>query len=502
MVTQNPLTPFIERYGEHMGGLGIVMFVWEQMVVNMPQDKDGKYPCLDSWQLDTLFAFGEGERGISIAACHGPGKTAVAAWCIVYSLLFRYPLRAVATAPSRGQIEGALMSEINKWINKLPEFAQELLEVKAMSVHLKSAPKLAYFEARTARPENPEALQGIHEDEGHVFLLVDEASGVHEKIFESAGGSMSGHNCQTMILSNPTRTSGFFFNTHHKEKDRWLTIRISHADSGRVSDEFVEDMALRYGRDSNTFRVRALGLFPRSDLDALIPFEAVQAARERDIFVPKHLGEVWGLDVARFGDDSSVLLRRNNIAVMPTISVWNGLDLMQLSGRVLEKYRQAQDADAAPSEILIDVIGMGGAVVDRLNELGLPVYGVNVSEVAAMSEQYRNLRTELAFLGKDWIVSREHVLPNCDGTCLDVQDCIHERLASELTVLKYDLTSSGKYLLESKRDMKKRGYKSPDVADAFFLTFAGDPVTLVHGSQGNTGPNSWNQPISRNRAMV
>ena len=91
------------------------------------------------------------------------------------------------------------MSEIVKWISKLPEELSSLLEVKAMSVTLRAAPKRSYFEARTARPENPEALQGIHEDEGYVFLLVDGPTGVHEKIFESAGGSMSGENCQTMV---------------------------------------------------------------------------------------------------------------------------------------------------------------------------------------------------------------------------------------------------------------------------------------------------------------
>lgn len=498
---ENPLVGFIDRYGAHQGGLGIILFVWEQMLVDLPPDHNGKHPSLDKWQLDTLFNFGEGHRGISIAACHGPGKTAVAAMCIVYSLLFRHPLRAVATAPSRGQIEGAMMSEIVKWIAKIPPVLQALLEVKAMSVSLKAKPKQVYFEARTARPENPEALQGIHEDEGYVFLLVDEASGVHEKIFESAGGSMSGHNCQTMLLSNPTRTSGFFFNTHHKEADRWFTIRISHEDSSRVTDAFVEEMALRYGRDSNTFRVRAEGLFPRSDLDALIPFEVVQSARDRDIFVPSNLKTIWGVDVARFGDDSTVLVRRNNLAVLAEIDVWDQQDTMSTSNRIHAMYKAAE-GDAKPQEILVDVIGMGAAVVDRLHELGLPVRGINVSETSQYSETYRNLRTELWFEARQWLEERTHKLPNCDGSCRDVQSCKHERLAAELTTLKYDVTSGGKFLAESKRDLKKRGHKSPDIADAMMLTFAGEPATLIHGANDGWGSHSWNQPISRNIGIV
>lgn len=501
MTQQNGFIDFIEEYGAHTGGEGLIRFVWELMLAGMAPDHNGKHPALDPWQLDTLWEFGEGNRGISIAACHGPGKTAVAAWCIVYSLLFRHPLRAVATAPSRGQIEGAMMSEIVKWIDKLPPVLQSLLEVKAMSVVLKAKPKTVYFEARTARPENPEALQGIHEDEGYVFLLVDEASGVHEKIFESAGGSMSGHNCQTMLLSNPTRTSGFFFNTHHKERDRWYTITISHEDSSRVTDAFVEDMALRYGRDSNTFRVRAEGKFPRSDLDALIPFEAVQSARDRDIYVPKNQGTVWGVDVARFGDDSTVVVKRNSIAVDPDIIIWDQQDTMATSNRIVAMYRDTPEEEK-PSEILVDVIGMGAAVVDRLYELGLPVRGVNVSERSQYSDRYVNLRTELWFLAREWLEKRTTKLPNCDGRCRDVQSCVHERLAAELTTLKYDVTTGGKFNAESKRDLKKRGHKSPDVADALVLTFAGEPATLIHGTNGSWGQFAWNQAITRNVEIV
>jgi hypothetical protein len=501
-MADNAFAPFVERYGAHHGGMGLILFVWEQLLADMPPDPEtGKYPTLDKWQLEALWEFGEGTRGISIAACHGPGKTAVAGWCIVYSLLFRFPLRAVATAPSRGQIEGAMMSEIVKWIAKMNPVLQNLLEVKSTSVHLREAPKRAYFEARTARPENPEALQGVHEDEGYVFLLVDEASGVAEKIFESAAGSMSGHNCQTMLLSNPTRTTGFFFNTHHREKDRWHCITIGWKDSSRVTEAFEAEMALRYGRDSNTYRVRVLGLFPRSDLDTLIPFEVVAAARERDIVVPKHLRPVWGVDVARFGDDDSVLLKRNSIAVLPDIKIWNGLNTMEVAGRIHREWKNTPDS-LKPPAILVDVIGMGAGVVDRLQEFNLPVRGVNVSETASANDQYRNLRTELWFEMRAWLESRDHVLPNCDGTCLDRLTCVHERLAGELTTLKYDVTSGGKMLAESKRDLKKRGYKSPDIADACMLTFAEEPATLVHGSSDGWGSMGWNTDFSRERVMV
>jgi hypothetical protein len=485
---------FVDRYGVRTGPEGPVLFVTEVL---------GATP--DDWQIRGLREFGGGARGISIAACHGPGKTAVAAWCILYALIFRYPLKAVATAPSRGQLEGALMKEVAKWHSKLPPALRALLEVKSMSVELKQAPKLSSFEARTARPENPEALQGIHEDDGWVLIVVDEATGVHEKIFESAGGSMSGDNCQTILLSNPTRTSGFFFDTWHRPglKEQWVRIRVSHEDSARVKDQFVEDMAARYGRDSNAFRVRCLGLFPQSDLDTIVAFDDAQSALTRDIEVPPFLRPLWGLDVAYFGDDTNALLGRNAIAVLPDIEGWVGKDTMQTAGKVKRKYDDIAPS-FRPTEILVDVIGYGAGVVDRLGEQGLPVRGINVSESAAIhTDKYRNLRTELWFLGAQWLISKDHVLPQCDGSCPSREDCLHDRLVSELTTLKYDFTSTGKYLAESKKDLKKRGYKSPNVADAYCLTFAGEAATLIHGpSDWSGGVGGWNQPLSRGRELV
>jgi phage terminase large subunit len=481
---------FVARYGVPAGEHGPERFFTEQFGVE-----------LDTWAVEASRAFGRMERQISIAACHGPGKTAWVSMCIVYSLLFRHPLKAVATAPSKGQLEGALMKEVSKWISKLQPGLQALFEVKSMSVELKSNPKAISFEARTARPENPEALQGIHEDDGWVLIVVDEASGVHEKIFESAGGSMSGHNCQTILLSNPTRTSGMFFRTHHQEKDAWFTLKISHADSTRVTDEFVEMMARRYGRDSNAFRIRALGEFPRTDADTIIPYELAESAQLRDIVMAPHLTEVWGLDVAYKGDDNNALVRRNSVGVLPNIKVWGGTDTMQTAGKVMEVWH-ATPPSQRPSGVYVDVVGYGAGVHDRLLEKGLPVFGINVGETATASERFRNLSTELWWRCREWLETRGHTLPICDGTCPDRQACVHDRLLMEMTSRQYEPTSSGKLLIESKRDMKKRGYKSPDVADALMLTFAADAAMLIHGPGEWGGHFSWNEPVSRGRAMV
>jgi phage terminase large subunit len=482
----NPLLDFVARYGPSAGEEGPVLFVREVLGVQQ----------LDPWQENVLRDYGRGERRITIRACHGVGKTAVTAWCCVHSLVCRFPQKTVVTAPSKAQLEDALVSEVKKWITALPAALQELFTVKQNRVELTAAANESFFSARTARAESPEALQGVHCDPGFVLLVADEASGVPEAIYEAAAGSMSGHNCTTMLLSNPVRSSGFFHDTHHKLHDMWRVYHVSYRDSSRVSGDFVTDIGRRYGEQSNAFRIRVLGEFPLGDADTIIPYDLIASAQQRDIVTRPDLREVWGLDVARFGDDSNALVRRNKLAVLPGIEVWDGVDLMQTAGRVHARWKDLP-SDRRPDEILVDVIGLGAGVVDRLRELGLPVRGVNVSEMASLNEQYRNLRTELWFRAKEWLQSRDRALPGCTKDCAN--DCAHEQLAQELALLRFGYTSTGKLAAEGKAEVKKRGHKSPNVGDAFVLTFASEPATLIHGNNGgiNNWGSDWNKPISR-----
>ena len=486
MIEQNPLVAFIERYGPPAGEVG---------PERMAEEIFGT--TLDPWQISVCRDFGRGERKISIAACHGPGKTFVASLLVVNQMLTRFPQKAVATAPSRNQLENALVAEVTTRFRQLPAALQELFEVKKNRIELRAAPEESFFTASTARAESPEALQGVHSE--HVLLIADEASGVPEAIFQSAQGSMSGHNATTLLLSNPTRGSGYFFETFHRGKENWKTYTISAFDSSRVSDAYVKEIRDTYGEDSNVYRIRVLGLFPKADDDTIIPWDFVESARTRAIELRKGLERVWGLDVARYGDDANALAIRDSMHVFPELETWKGYDLMKTAGRVKAKWDETPPHER-PQWILVDVIGLGAGVVDRLRELGLPVRGVNVSEQAAFNERYVNLRAELWFKTREWLSTRDHVLPRCEGGC--PRECIHDTLASELTTPRFFYTSSGKIQVESKEEMKKRGLKSPNVADAVVLTFASDPAGLIHGREKRWGSTSWNQPLKRGRSMV
>ena len=192
----------------------------------------------DKWQSELMEAIVSGERKVSVRSAHGVGKSSVASWILIHTLLTHLDCKLIVTAPTSGQLFDALFAELKKWIGEMPQPLQDLVDVKSDRIVLKSRSAEAFISARTSRKEQPEALAGVH-SQGKVILLCDEASGIPEEVFESAAGSMSGHNVHTILLGNPTRNSGLFYDTHHKLKGAWKTFHISAFDSDRVSDEFV-----------------------------------------------------------------------------------------------------------------------------------------------------------------------------------------------------------------------------------------------------------------------
>ncbi len=179
----------------------------------------------------------------------------------------------------------------------------------------------------------------------------------------------------------------------------------------------------------------------------------------------------------------------------PEILVWHGLDNMQVAGQVKHKWDKTIPSER-PAEILVDVIGWGAGVVDRLRELGLPVRGINVAESASMAGTYVRLRDELWFKGREWLEKKDCKLPRPTRDREDPK----EKLAQELVAVRYlPPTSTGKFMVEPKEETKKRLKRSPNIADAFLLTLASDAATLIHGSSYST---SWNQELKRNLGSV
>lgn len=407
----------------------------------------------DKWQQDALNSL-VADNKIAIRSGHGVGKTAFMAWACLWFASTHYPFKGVATAPTSTQLKDVLWAEISAWLQKMPEWMRERLELTSTYLRLKADPDNAFITARTARKEKPEALQGIHSE--NTIILIDEASGVDEVIFEAGQGSLSTPDAKILMASNPTRNQGYFHQAFHSMAAQWKLFNVSCETSKFVDPNYCASLAKTYGQDSDFYRVRVLGDFPLADSRAYIPINLCESAVNRDVDAIDHL-PVWGLDVARFGDCKSALAKRKGNVLMDRIKTFYKRDLMETCGWVAHEY---EEADERPSEILVDSIGIGAGVVDRLRELGLPVRGVNVGE-RAFSQDCFNLRADLWRRAREWFDSRDCRIPN------------DTELIGDLCSVYYKFSSAGKLQIESKEEMIKRLRHSPDVADAFVLTMAG-----------------------------
>ena len=419
----------------------------------------------EEWQKKALYAVRDNDR-VAIRSGHGIGKTAFLSWLILWWVLTRSPSRIACTANTSSQLSDILWAEVAKWHRCMPDGLKELIEVTSAKVELTGQDSFAV--ARTARRETPEALQGFHSP--NMLFLVDEASGVDNIIFEVGEGAMSTEGAKTVMTGNPTRTSGYFYEAFNKMKDSFFTMKVSSQDSTQVGPKFIEDMKAKYGEDSNIYRVRVLGEWPEADDDVVIPLHLLQSAADRDQVAADTTPVVWGLDVARFGTDKSALCKRKGNVVTEPIKSWRNKDLMEMCGIILNEYETTTWSDR-PVEILIDSIGLGAGVVDRLTELDLPVRGINVAESASMGERYGRLRDELWFLGKEWFEARDCTIPD------------QEELIDDLSKPRFTFLSNGKLKVEGKDEMKRRGLNSPDLADAFCLTFASRASIAKSGSK-------------------
>ena len=419
------------------------------------------------WQGEALDAIATHDK-LAIKSGHGVGKTAFQSWVVLWWLLTHYPCKVAVTANSAHQLSDVLWTEIDRWARNMPQAFKDLLEFKSDKIALKGAPD-SFAVSRTSRRENPESLAGFHAP--HMLFCIEEASGIPNVIFETASGALSTPGAKIMMCGNPTRSDGYFYDAFHSDREKWHCMTVSCEDGDYVDPKFITDMAEKYGETSNVFRVRCLGEFPTQSDDVLLPLHLVEDATHRDVEAGPTTPVTWGLDVARFGSDRSALAKRQGNVLIEPIKTWQNKDLMELAGIVLAEH-DAVPYQMRPQAIYIDAIGLGAGLADRLRELDLPAVAVSVSETASLKDRFNRLRDELFWSAREWFEARDCKIPQDDT------------LISELTGIRYKYLSSGKLKIESKDEMKKRGQRSPDVADAFVLTFAGQGAVAGGYSRG------------------
>ncbi len=433
---------------------------------------------VEDWQAQVLRDLVKHDR-IAIRSGHGVGKSALMAWVILWFLFTRYPAKIPCTAPTAHQLYDVLWSELGRWhrnlCERLPWLGQRL-SLGADRLAWAEAPTEVFAAARTARRESPEALQGFHSD--NLLFLIDEASGVDDIVFEVAGGALSTPGAKILMAGNPTRNTGYFHRAFHADRGRWRTFAVPCSASSRVDPAYIADMAERYGEDSDIYRVRVQGEFPNASALQFIPSDIVAYCRQYKAESYQDQPRILGVDVARFGDDQTVLLIRQGRKVL-SVARYRGLDTMHVADMVIECMQVAK-VDA----VVVDGVGIGAGVVDRLRQLGhRRITDFQAGGSANDPKTYANRRAEV------WGLMREALRVG-----VELPD--DRELLDDLVAPEYGFTPKQQIQLERKEDMKKRGLASPDAGDALSLTFAIRPAATLRSEAGKRVADSDYDPFN------
>lgn len=435
---------------------------------------------------------------VTARSCHGIGKSFLAGNASLW-FLNSFPNSIVlTTAPTWRQVEKLIWKEIRQSFKKAKYRLCGDLMPKAPEIQVEQDSWCALG----ISTNDPDRFQGFHAE--HLLVIGDEAAGINEEIFEAIWGVLTSEHCVLFLPGNPTKIGGTFYKSHREPG--WAKFHISAFNTPNfqyfgiseediwnnsweqkiteplpapwlVTPQWVANMK-RWGRDSPVWQARVLGDFPSQGERNVIPLAWIEAAVERwhmiqensELKAKKVKGSHrLGVDVARYGDDDTVILARQG-SFIHSLQSFSKQDTRETAGHVLLKHREV-DAEY----ILVDVIGLGAGVVDSLNEEGAPVVAVNVAEAPTPQEdeedklssekhikpRFFNLRSEL------WWKLREDLDPQGeDPLALPPDDELMADLANPL----YSIDGKGRIVIEPKEKTKERLGHSPDRGDALMLT--------------------------------
>jgi len=409
-------------------------------------------------------------KRLTIRSGHGTGKDAFAAWAAIWFSSTRTFPKVPCTAPTARQLSDVLWSEMSKWIRQ-SKVASEFTIQKDKIFH-KEAPKEWWMRAispsvKATKEEQAETLAGLHAD--HMFIIVDESSGVPDPMFVPLEGALTQPDNRVLLIGNMTKNTGYFFNTHFHPvmSQKWKQLHWDSRDSEIVTEDMINYFRDNYGEDSNIFRIRVTGDPPIDDEMTFIPLSWAIQCIGNTVEVDPDWPLYLTADIARYGDDDSVILPRRGMKISPW-ETFRGMHTINLSYHIVRSFAEMEASGAG-----IDEIGIGGGVVDWLQHdprgLGDKAVGINVAEASSNPKKWYRLRDEL------WDKTRY----NCMKCLYEFPDQtirlagrdmnLGHILADELASVRYNLDKNV-LKIEAKKDMKARGVKSPNIADALVMS--------------------------------
>ena len=362
--------------------------------------------------------------------------------------------KGVVTANTSDQLRTKTWGELGKWKKRcITGHWFEYNNGKGnMNLYHADHAESWRVDAQTCREENSEAFAGLHAANSTPFFIFDEASAIPEKIWEVAKGGLTDGEPMFLCFGNPTRNSGSFFECFNRMKHRWITRKIDSRQAAMTNKTLLAEWVTDYGEDSDFVRVRVRGEFPRASSCQFIGSDLVAACQDMQVELP-HGAKTIAVDVARFGDDQTVISLKEGRKVYE-MQCYRGIDTMKTAALVMEQIKEFE-----PDATFIDGGGVGGGVIDRLRQLGADVIEINFGSAAGDDEQYANKRAEMYGNLKEAMAAGIDIPNDTD-------------LVSELTSVEYGFDVRQRILLEKKESMKKRGLASPDRADALALHYA------------------------------
>ena len=433
-----------------------------QAAFNWGQNELANHSILD-WQKEILINVREGIINLSeavqiaVSSGHGIGKSALVSWLILWAISTKPNTKGVITANTEHQLKSKTWAELAKW-HRL-SIVEDMFEVSKTAIFStdKRYEKTWRIDAIPWSEHRPEAFAGLHNQGGRILIIFDEASAIPTCIWEVAEGAMTDKNTEIFFLcfGNPTRNDGRFFECFGRFRHRWITKKVDSRTVPITDKRQLNKWVADYGIDSDFVKIRVLGEFPSGGSASLIKRDDILEAESRQIEESVYINapRILGVDVARFGEDKTVIARRQGLKLYD-LKKYSSLDTMEVADAVIREI-----VSFKPEAVFIDLGGVGAGVYDRLKWLNHNVIGVDFAGKPERKDKYINKRAEMWGEMAEWLKYAD----------IPVDSDLREDLAGPTYYFRGD---NAQILLEKKQDMKKRGLASPDCADALALTFA------------------------------
>jgi hypothetical protein len=449
------------------------MFPWD----SDPELK-GKAP--EPWQRAVLEAVRDGlplgkAVRLAVASGHGVGKTALVSWLVLWAISTCRDCRGILTASNEAQLATRNRAELRKWFRLFRGRAFFELTATALISADPGHEQTWRIDLLPWNEHRPESFAGLHNQGRRVLVIMDEASVIPPIIWQTIEPVMTDVNTEIVwaVFGNPLHSVGPFRECFGRFAHRWVRWHVDARDVGISDKRQIGEWAADHTEDSYFFMTRVRGLFPTAGALQFIDTALVEEAMQREVMPLPNDPLIVGVDVARFGDDSSVIYARRGMDAKSILPIEvRGTSIDRLEDMVLNFCMQ-HPVDV----IFIDGTGIGGGVVDHLlNRHMLPVEDVQFAGKAinATSQiKYAQMRSMM------WGNMRDALRYMAIPARPDLRD--------QLTSPEFDYNLKGELQLEKKSDMKKRGLASPDIADALALTFARPVFPRAYGDSMGAG---------------